>query len=67
MDLLKWQILASEHHGVLPVIFELADRLEPEHGIEVRNIRKRDFARRRSGRSWRSTTPRGSATGGSSR
>ena len=44
MDLLKWQILASEHHRVLPVIYELAERLEPDHGITVRNMRKRDFA-----------------------
>ena len=43
MDLLKWQILASHHHRVLPVIYELAERLEPDHGITVRNMRKRDF------------------------
>jgi hypothetical protein len=44
MDLLKWQILTAEHHRVLPVIYELAERLEPEHGITVRTMRKRDFA-----------------------
>ena len=43
MDLLKWQIMASDHHRVLPVIYELADRLEDEHGITVRNMRRRDL------------------------
>jgi GNAT superfamily N-acetyltransferase len=43
MDLLKWQILIAEHERVLPVIYELADRLEPEHGITLRHTRKRNF------------------------
>ena len=43
MDLLKWQILTAEHDRVLPVIYELADRLEPDHGITLRHMRKRDF------------------------
>lgn len=44
MDLLKWQILTADHDRVLPVIYELADRLEPEHGITLRHMRKREFA-----------------------
>jgi GNAT superfamily N-acetyltransferase len=43
MDLLKWQILTAEHHRVMPVIDELADRLEAEHGIRVRKMRRRNF------------------------
>jgi GNAT superfamily N-acetyltransferase len=43
MDLYKWQILSAEHDRLLPVIYDLADRLEPEHGIRVRNMRRRDF------------------------
>lgn len=43
MDLLKWQILSREHERVLPVIYELADKLSADHGIEVRRMRKRDF------------------------
>ncbi len=43
MDLLKWQILSREHDRVLPVIYELADKLKADHGIEVRRMRKRDF------------------------
>lgn len=43
MDLLKWQIMGDEHDRVLPVVYELADRLKQDHGIEVRRMRKRDF------------------------
>jgi hypothetical protein len=43
MDLLKWQILTEDHGKVLPVIYELAGRLEAEHGIRVRAMRRRDF------------------------
>ncbi|MCL2770273.1 MAG: hypothetical protein FWD42_09240 [Solirubrobacterales bacterium] len=43
MDLYKWQILSAEHDRLLPVIYELADGLESEHGIRVRNMRRRDF------------------------
>jgi GNAT superfamily N-acetyltransferase len=43
MDLLKWQIMPDERHRMLPVIQELAGKLEPEHGIHVRNMRKRNM------------------------
>jgi hypothetical protein len=43
MDLYKWQILTAEPERVLPVIYELADSLEANHGIRVRNMRRRDF------------------------
>lgn len=45
MDLYKWEIMSTDHSAVLPVVYELADRLEPEHGIKVRNMRRRDFER----------------------
>lgn len=41
MDLLKWQIMPNETERVLPVIYELAGRLEDEHGIRLRHMRKR--------------------------
>ena len=44
MDLLKWELHISDRAKVLPVITELAGRLEPEHGIRVRHMRRRDFA-----------------------
>ncbi|HEX6460785.1 MAG TPA: hypothetical protein VF032_17855 [Thermoleophilaceae bacterium] len=43
MDLLKWQIMANEHHRVLPVIYKLAGKVETEHGIKVRKMRRRDL------------------------
>ncbi len=43
MDLYKWEILATDRGDVLPIIDELADRLEPEHGIRLRRMRRRDF------------------------
>jgi GNAT superfamily N-acetyltransferase len=41
MDLYKWQITTADRDRMLPVIDELADRLEPEHGIRLRRMRKR--------------------------
>jgi hypothetical protein len=41
MDLYKWEILREDRGNVLPVIYDLADRLEPEHGIRLRRMRKR--------------------------
>lgn len=43
MDLLKWQILSAEHERVLPVVYELADKLQADHGIVVRRMSKHDF------------------------
>jgi GNAT superfamily N-acetyltransferase len=43
MDLYKWEIMYSDRDKLLPVITELADRLEPEHGIRLRPMRKRDL------------------------
>jgi GNAT superfamily N-acetyltransferase len=36
IDLLMWNLEVSDRERVLPVIFELAERLQPEHGIRVR-------------------------------
>ncbi len=43
MDLYKWEILATDRREVLPIIDELADRLEPQHGIRLRRMRRRNF------------------------
>ena len=43
MDLYKWQLHVSRRSDVLPIVFELADKLEPEHGITIRGMRKRDL------------------------
>ena len=42
-DLLMWNLEVSDRERVLPVIFELAEKVEPEHGITVRHFRKRDL------------------------
>lgn len=43
MDLYKWEIMRDDRGQMLPIIDELADRLEPEHGIRLRRMRKRDL------------------------
>jgi GNAT superfamily N-acetyltransferase len=43
MDLYKWEIQYSNRDQLLPVIVELADRLEPEHGIRLRRMHKRNL------------------------
>jgi GNAT superfamily N-acetyltransferase len=44
MDLLKWEIMEADRDKMLPIIDELADRLEPDHGIRLRRMRKRHLA-----------------------
>jgi hypothetical protein len=41
VDLLMWNLEVTDRTSVLPVIFELADKLESEHGIRVRHMRRR--------------------------
>jgi GNAT superfamily N-acetyltransferase len=43
MDLFKWELDISDREKVLPVIWELAEKVEPEHGITVRHMRRRRF------------------------
>jgi GNAT superfamily N-acetyltransferase len=40
MDLLMWNLEVSDRAKVLPVIFELAEKVESEHGIRVRPMRR---------------------------
>jgi hypothetical protein len=40
MDLLMWELQVEDHEDVLPVIWELAEKLEPEHGITIRKMRR---------------------------
>jgi len=40
MDLLMWNLEVSDRARVLPVIFELAEKVESEHGIRVRPMRR---------------------------
>jgi len=40
MDLLMWNLEVSDREKVLPVIFELAEKVQSEHGIRVRPMRR---------------------------
>ena len=41
MDLYKWEIMTADRDK--PIIDELADRVEPEHGIRLRRMSKREL------------------------
>lgn len=45
MDLYKWSLhISARESKLLPVLEELAEKLEPEHGVTIRNMRRKDFA-----------------------
>jgi GNAT superfamily N-acetyltransferase len=41
VDLLMWNLEVTERDKVMPVIWELAEKVESEHGIRVRPMRRR--------------------------
>jgi GNAT superfamily N-acetyltransferase len=41
MDLLMWNLEVQNRDKVLPIMFELADKVEPEHGIRLRKMSRR--------------------------
>jgi ribosomal protein S18 acetylase RimI-like enzyme len=43
MDLLMWNLEVADRAKVMPVIFELAEKVESEHGIRVRHMRRRQL------------------------
>jgi GNAT superfamily N-acetyltransferase len=43
MDLLMWKLEVTERDKVLPVIWELAEKVQSEHGIRVRPMRRRQL------------------------
>jgi GNAT superfamily N-acetyltransferase len=43
MDLLMWNLEVADREKVLPVIFELAEKVQSEHGIRVRPMRRRQL------------------------
>ncbi len=45
IDLLMWRLDISDRAKILPVIFELAERCEPEHGIRLRHMSRRSLRR----------------------
>ena len=45
IDLLMWNLEVTQRERVLPVIWELAGKVESEHGIRVRPMRRRHLRR----------------------
>jgi hypothetical protein len=45
MDLLMWELEISDRSRMLPVIFKLAEQVEPRHGIRVRKMSRRSLRR----------------------
>jgi hypothetical protein len=45
MDLLMWELHISDRSRMLPVIFSLAEQLEPRHGIRIRKMSRRSLRR----------------------
>ncbi len=43
MDLYMWNLEVEDRDKVLPIIWELDEKLEPEHGIKLRHMRKKDL------------------------
>jgi GNAT superfamily N-acetyltransferase len=43
IDAWMWHLHISDREKILPVIFELADKVESEHGITVRHMRRKDL------------------------
>jgi GNAT superfamily N-acetyltransferase len=50
IDLYMWTLEVSDKEKMLPVMFELADKLEPEHGITIRHIKVGDLIKREMAR-----------------
>jgi GNAT superfamily N-acetyltransferase len=42
-DLFSWNLEVADRDNVHPIIWKIAEKLEPEHGIKVRHMRKRDL------------------------
>ncbi len=45
MDLLMWELHISDRSKILPVIFKLAEEVEPRHGIRIRKMSRRSLRR----------------------
>jgi GNAT superfamily N-acetyltransferase len=43
MDAYMWHLMVDDRDKVMPVIFELAEKLEPDHGIVIRHLDKGDL------------------------
>ena len=64
VDMFMWELHITGRDKVMPIIWELAEKLEPKHGIRIRKMSRLQPARATSTPSRRSTTRRGRATAG---
>jgi GNAT superfamily N-acetyltransferase len=45
VDLYMWELHVANRNKVLPIIWELAEKLEPKHGITIRKMTRRSLRR----------------------
>jgi len=45
MDLFMWELHITDREKVMPIIWDLADNLEPKHGIKIRKMSRRRLRR----------------------
>jgi hypothetical protein len=43
IDLFMWELVIDDREKILPVIFDLAEKCESKHGVELRHMRRRDL------------------------
>jgi GNAT superfamily N-acetyltransferase len=43
MDLLMWELEIADRAKLLPILFELAEQVEPKHGITIRRMSRRSL------------------------
>jgi GNAT superfamily N-acetyltransferase len=45
VDLLMWELVIDDRSKILPIVFKLADEVEPRHGIRLRKMTRRSLRR----------------------
>jgi GNAT superfamily N-acetyltransferase len=45
VDLWMWELDISDREKILPVVFELAEQVEPKHGVRIRKMTRRSLRR----------------------
>jgi GNAT superfamily N-acetyltransferase len=45
MDLFMWELVIADRDRILPVVFKLAEQVEPRHGIRLRKMSRRSLRR----------------------
>jgi hypothetical protein len=45
VDLLMWELVIDDREKILPIIFELAEQVGPQHGIRLRKMTRRSLRR----------------------